>query len=218
MRKIGMYIGLFLVLFGLSTFIYNKYSSQQMMNQIAKNEMSNMSVSLPTSEAGSSVESEIMSDSSSEMSIKVANKLDETLSLAPETTFEDAQGQVYQLREMKGLPTVINIWASWCPPCRAEMPYFDAAHQNYQDKVQFLMINATGSSDTETKENVQSFVDEMGLTAPVYYDINFINQIKFGTTSLPTTILLNDRGQVVKIIRGMVSEPQLIDEIESLLQ
>ncbi|MDO4432751.1 MAG: TlpA disulfide reductase family protein [Aerococcaceae bacterium] len=164
-----------------------------------------------------SSESLSASESSSSFSLRVANKLDENLSLAPSVTLEDSEGNRHDLSEFAGKPTIINLWASWCPPCREEMPYFEAAYQTYGDQINFVMLNALESRPTETKEVAQAFIEEIEMSAPVYYDVKFNNQIKFGATIMPTTVLLNDRGQIVKFIRGAVSQETLEAEIDSLL-
>ena len=110
-----------------------------------------------------------------------------------------------------GKPTIINIWASWCPPCREEMPYFLEAYRQYGDKVNFVMINATGSHPDETAEKAQAYLKEAGLTdLPIYYDDQRQNQIAFNAVSLPTTYILNAKGEIIKRGQGSVPREELL--------
>ena len=81
---------------------------------------------------------------------------------APDFTVFDKDGNQVQLSSFFGKPIVLNFWASWCPPCKEEMPDFETAYQNYDD-VQFLMVNMTDGA-RETMESAQAHVAQQGYT------------------------------------------------------
>lgn len=135
----------------------------------------------------------------------------------PSSTYLNTDGQEIDLSENYGNGTLINIWASWCEPCKVEMPYFEEAYQTYGEEINFLMINATESKPSETSEAALLFAEEMGMSMPVYFDTNMKNQYLFGATILPLTVILDDTGQVVEIVRGQVSSAKLTQLIEQIL-
>ncbi|MDO4774579.1 MAG: TlpA disulfide reductase family protein [Aerococcaceae bacterium] len=210
MKKIITWVVGIVALFGIATYILNQQSQQK----------ANDTTSTVSSEASSSVE--VVSEESSESS-SMSESEDSSVAETSEkpslnTTFEDSEGKVHELNEMFDKPILLNIWASWCPPCRLEMPHFQAAYDKHGEEINFIMLNATMSQNSETKEKVQAFVEEIGLTVPVYYDIEFNNMLKFGANVLPTTVLINKEGKVIEIIRGMLTEETLEAAINKLKQ
>lgn len=202
MKKILMWgIGLIL-LFSIPTFIIQQQKSTETV------------VTNSSRESSETISEEIASSESVDSSSIAESSTKPTLN----TTFEDTEGNIRELADMIDKPIILNIWASWCPPCREEMPYFQTAYDTHNDKINFIMLNATQSQPTETKEQVQSFVEEMGLTVPVYYDIEYNNMMKFGATVLPTTVLISSEGKVVEILRGMLTEEQLQTAVDKLTQ
>ena len=105
---------------------------------------------------------------------------------APDFTVYDAEGNAVKLSDYFGKPIVLNFWASWCGPCKMEMPYFEEVYGEIGDQVQFLMVNSTDGS-TETVETASTYIAEQGYTFPVFYDTGFEASINYQAFSLPTT-------------------------------
>ena len=82
---------------------------------------------------------------------------------APDFTVYDAEGNEVKLSDFIGKPVVLNFWASWCGPCKAEMPFFDAMYNDYKDKVQVVMVNVTDGS-RDTVESVTAFYEDSDYT------------------------------------------------------
>ncbi len=128
--------------------------------------------------------------------------------LAADFTFTDGDGNAHTLSEFFGEPIVINFWASWCPPCKAELPAFDDAYAAYGDKVRFIMLNLTDGA-RETVDGVKEFVTKGGYTFPVYYDTLLEGANTYAAYSIPMTVFIDADGKVTATKVGMLSETVL---------
>ncbi len=127
---------------------------------------------------------------------------------APDFTVLNSDGEKVKLSDFFGKPIVINFWASWCPPCKAELPDFEKACKAYDGKVTFLMVNLT-DGQRETVEVAKSFIEAQGYTFPVYFDIDYEASYKYGLSSIPQTYFLDAQGNIVAKATGMLSASQL---------
>ena len=135
----------------------------------------------------------------------------------PDSNYLNVEGELLALSDNYGKGTLLNIWASWCEPCRVEMPYFDEAYQTYGDDINILMVDALDSRPSETQAAAEDFFEEMALSMPIYFDHEMNNQYLFGATILPLTVILDEEGKVVEIVRGQVSPAKLQQMIEKIL-
>lgn len=115
---------------------------------------------------------------------------------APDFTVFDLQGNPVQLSDFIGTPVILNFWASWCGPCKSEMPDFEAAYQTYGDEIRFIMVNLTDGSQ-ETVESASAFIEDTGYTFPVFFDTELSAAIAYGVTSIPATYFINAEGNLV---------------------
>jgi len=127
---------------------------------------------------------------------------------APDFIVEDIEGNDVMLSDMLGKPVVINIWASWCPPCRSEMPDFDKVYSELGDTVQFMMINAVGARG-ETKEAGAKYVAGEGFSFPVFFDMDQDAVIAYGIRAFPTSIFIDAEGYIAGAVEGAVNEAAL---------
>lgn len=134
---------------------------------------------------------------------------------APDFTVYDGQGQPVRLSDYEGKPVVLNFWASWCPPCKSEMPDFHEAYQQLGNEVQFLMVNATDGS-RETVDTATSFIEEQGYTFPVLFDTQSEAAMAYGAYALPTTFFINGQGQVAAYAQGAIDADTLQRGIEMI--
>ncbi len=123
---------------------------------------------------------------------------------APDFTVYDKDGSPVKLSDMKGTPVVLNFWASWCPPCKSEMPDFDEICKEFEGRVIFMMVNLT-DGQSETQESAQAFIDSMGYTFPVYFDKDSDAAYKYGIQSIPTTCFIDADGNFVAYASGAIS-------------
>lgn len=118
-----------------------------------------------------------------------------------------ARGETISLSDLKGHPVVLNFWYPSCPPCRLELPDFEAAWRRYQDDgVQFVGVQVPGF---DSVEDGQVFVEELGLTFLIgaTSDSNLI--IEYGVRNFPTTVFLNEDHEVVWTWGGVLNAEKL---------
>jgi len=120
---------------------------------------------------------------------------------APDFTMTDVNGSPVTLSSLRGMPTVMNFWASWCPPCREELGAFQKMYDEYGTRVNFVMLNVGGQGDTVA--TVQKFCKDNGYTFPLYFD-DGDGATLFGVTGIPETVFLNAKGlSYGKVVGGM---------------
>lgn len=126
---------------------------------------------------------------------------------APDFTVYDEAGNEVRLSDYLGKPVVVNFWASWCGPCRMEMPEFQEKHLELGGEVQFLMINMTGGR--ETVETARDFIAGQGYTFPVLYDTEGDAAVTYGAYALPTTYFIDAEGYAIAQARGAINSETL---------
>ena len=133
---------------------------------------------------------------------------------APNIRLLDYNGNQVLLNDFRGKVIVLNFWASWCPPCKAEMPDFETAYQKYGSDVVFVMVShlAWGS---DTMESAKSFYDQSGYTFPIYFDYQFEGYYAYDLQSIPRTVIINSDFTVSAYYTGMISEQILENAINS---
>lgn len=122
---------------------------------------------------------------------------------APDFTVYTADGDPVKLSDYFGTPIVLNFWASWCGPCKMEMPEFNKVAETLDGEVQFLMVNMTDGS-RETIETASQYVEKEGFTFPVFYDTASEAMMAYGAYSLPTTYFIDANGYPVAYANGAI--------------
>jgi len=132
---------------------------------------------------------------------------------APDFTMADKAGNTVSLSDLEGKPVVLNFWASWCPPCKAEMPDFDKVYLELGDEVVFVMLNLA-DGQRETAESGLRFVSDEGFSFPVYFDTHGEGALAYSVRSIPTTVFIDRDGQVAATQMGAIDENTLRKGIE----
>jgi thiol-disulfide isomerase/thioredoxin len=133
---------------------------------------------------------------------------------APDFTLMSLDGRPVKLSDYRGKVVVINFWATWCPPCRAEIPDLVAAQQHYRDRgVEILGI----ALDDEGREVVEPFVRDNGITYPVLIGDEAIMSLYGGISSIPTTFFLNRDGSIQRHYDRMLSRLEIDSALEEIL-
>ena len=131
---------------------------------------------------------------------------------APDFTLESMTGDPLTLSDLRGKAVVINFWATWCPPCRAEMPELQAAHEAYSPGGLVVL----GVNQAEDRAVVQAYLDELGLTFPVVLDAQYQAADLYSVNSLPTTFFIDRDGVIRDMVVGQMNAALLSERIKSI--
>lgn len=141
-------------------------------------------------------------------------------------TLTDQYGNTHTLSDYKGKVVFLNFWASWCGPCKKEMPDIEELYQKYnlnQDEVVFLGVANPKSKDyphnsDEEKDEILKFLDENGYTFPTVFDETGEILMNYYITAFPTTFMINKEGNVMGYIPGMMTKDIMESVIEQTLE
>lgn len=123
--------------------------------------------------------------------------------VVPDFTLESSGGEKVSLSDYEGKIVVLNFWASWCPPCKAEMPDFQKLYEDIEDSEDtvLFMLNQT-DGQRETTKDADKYVEDENFTFPVLYDTGEVGYKIFGITSIPTTVVIDKEGRLSDYVMG----------------
>jgi thiol-disulfide isomerase/thioredoxin len=131
---------------------------------------------------------------------------------APRVELPGLRGGRVRLADLRGRPVVLNFWASWCPPCLAEMPEFQRVHRRLGDRVAFLGVN-----QRDQAQAAEELARSTGVTYPLAVDVAGRSFDAFGGLGMPTTVLIRADGTVADIYAGQLDETLLRERIRRVL-
>lgn len=137
--------------------------------------------------------------------------------MAKDFTAYDDEGNAVSLSGYRGKPVVVNFFASWCGPCKMEMPYFEACYQEYGEDVQFLMVNLCAFGN-DTKAAAKAMVEEGGYTFPVLFDTDGDAALGYAIRSMPTTVFVSAEGELKGQRIGAIDEQTLRATVQALAE
>lgn len=135
---------------------------------------------------------------------------------APDFTLKDLDGRTHRLSDHRGQVVFINFWATWCPPCRSEMPSMEALYQIYRDKgLVMLAVNYK-----ESPQRVREFMQDFGLSFPALLDRDGKVTRSYGIRGIPATFIVDTQGIVRHVHLGEAdwTEPKAKKLVEELLR
>jgi peroxiredoxin len=135
---------------------------------------------------------------------------------APDFELQGPDGETYRLSQWRGQPVIVNFWATWCPPCRAEMPSMQRAWEQLQNEgVQLIAINVG-----EGAGEIQAFLEQAPVTFPLPMDADMRVSQTWPMTGLPTTFVVDATGRLAYKAQGEREwdDPALLDLVRALRQ
>ena len=126
---------------------------------------------------------------------------DPPANIAPDFTMLDTEGNEVTLASFFGKPIVLNFWASWCGPCKMEMPEIQKFYEQYGEEIQFLLVSVD-----ENMDDAKSFLADSGYTFPVYFDTTSMGAYTYGASSIPLTFFIDADGNLTAYYMGAMSE------------
>ena len=187
--KTILLIGVFALLLGAAVFAYNLLSKRVSPQN---------SIGIAQSKGAASPTDQVEEDQDGE---------NEKIK-APDFTVSDADGNSVKLSDLFGKPIVLNFWASWCSPCKSEMPEFNEVYEEVGEDVTFMMVDLV-DGQRETKETGAQYITEQGFSFPVYFDTEQDAADTYGIVSIPTTILIDKDGYIVTGAQGAIDAETL---------
>ncbi|AXI08361.1 redoxin domain-containing protein [Oceanobacillus sp. 143] len=132
--------------------------------------------------------------------------------IAPDFEIQSLDGERVKLKDLRGKRVMLNFWATWCPPCRVEMPDMQKLHEN--EDIIVLAVNLT---DSEMSQNdITTFVNEFGLTFPVGLDKSGEISKLYKINPIPTTFMIDSDGIIRFKLFGAMSYNMMTEELEKM--
>lgn len=164
-------------------------------------------------DTGSGTETETETETEPETEVKIP---------AIDFTLQDQYGNWHTLSDYKGKTVFLNFWATWCPPCKAEMPDIQKIYETYdqegEDALVVLGIAAPLMGQETTQEGIEQFLEANGYTYPVLMDTTGEMFYYYGITAFPTTFMIDRDGNVFGYVSGQLSEELMISIIEQTME
>ena len=136
--------------------------------------------------------------------------------LAPDFSLPTLDGDEITLSELQGQAVLVNIWASWCSPCRQEMPAMERIFLEFQDKG--FTILAVNAANQDSRDEAVAFVEEFGFSFPILFDVDGFVSEQYQVRALPSSFFILPDGSIQEVvIGGPMAEALLQTRVESLL-
>ncbi|HSO57378.1 MAG TPA: redoxin domain-containing protein [Paenisporosarcina sp.] len=131
--------------------------------------------------------------------------------VAPDFELTTLEGETARLSDYRGQRVFVNFWATWCPPCRAEMPDMQKLYEQTDVDVEILAVNLQESEDV-----VSEFVNDFGLTFPILMDTNSDVADTYQVRAYPTSYMIDSSGRIQFIAIGAMNHELMVQEIEKM--
>ena len=138
---------------------------------------------------------------------------------APDFQISDIDGNDIRLSEQKGKLVLFNLWATWCPPCRAEMPSMEELYTKLKDDG-FTILAASSLGSNDSLKNVTEYARESGYTFPILFDDDNSIDRSYQTGSIPTSYLIDQEGMILARLVGAIEwdTPEMESIMRDLLE
>ncbi|QXE18187.1 cytochrome c biogenesis protein/redoxin [Clostridium sp. 001] len=131
---------------------------------------------------------------------------------APDFSLVDQYGNTHKLSDYKGKVVFLNFWATWCPPCKSELPHIEEIYKEYENNskdVIILGVTAPNLGQEGSKENIRSFINKQGYTFPVVFDSDGDVMGRYDIDAFPTTFIIDKKGNINKYVPGSMDRASM---------
>ena len=213
---------LLVVLIGGASVLYTKLGDKlKPDNLLIQNDNGNdvSDNTTPETSAGDNMTGDaVTSDKNNAADSETMDSKEEATSFpAPDFSVYDRDGNLVRLSDFIGKPVVLNFWASWCGPCKSEMPDFEEVYKEYKEDIHFVMINLTDGS-RETMDTATTFLNNSGYTFPVYYDKDSDAAYSYQVYGIPVTYFINAEGHLIAQGKSALDAETIKRGIEMILE
>jgi len=137
--------------------------------------------------------------------------------LAPEIKLKDLKDDTVHLDDFRGKPVLINFWATWCRPCRIEMPIIEKKYRQYEDTQKFVVL-AIDVKDDAGVDAVRRFLGELSLTFPVVLDTDGSAETAYNVRGLPTSFFVDRKGVIRAARVGSMNQDDIEQQLQKIFQ
>ena len=131
---------------------------------------------------------------------------------APDFELDSTAGGKVKLSNFKGKAVILNFWATWCPPCKEEMPLFENAYRSESDKVVVIGVNLQ-----ESEENVRDFIKKFGISFPTLLDPNSEVKELYNVFTQPVTYFIDKEGKIIDKKFGPLTDKEISEKVDKLI-
>ena len=136
--------------------------------------------------------------------------------MAPNFTLETLTGESVTLADFKGKKVILNFWATWCPPCRTEMPHFQDYYEEYGEQEDVIILAANTTYNDKGIDHIQAFVNSFDLTFPILLMPDERISKSYEIINLPSTFMIDTEGRVQYHVTGALDEKVLHEYVKKL--
>lgn len=155
------------------------------------------------------------SDNLDEKNVIESNEALNEIEVASEFELLDLTGTPIKLSDLKGKIVILNFWATWCPPCREEMPHMQSFYEKNKDSdIEILAVNLTNADAGQ--QAVEKFVQDYELTFPVLLDEDGYVGMTYEIMTIPTSYIIDKEGRIFQKVIGSIDEQTLTDMVNTL--
>ena len=188
----------------IGAFLYKEYGGHAIDSQIEEGE-----TDTPVKENQKQDEKPVVNQAAEgEIGIAVGQQ-------APDIQLTTLEGESCQLNDYRDKKVILNFWATWCPPCKAEMPDMQTFYENHQNEdVEIIAVNLTTAE--KKRETIQNFIDDYQISFTVPLDQTGVAAEQFEVYSIPASYLIDTQGIIRQRVIGPMSYEWMVDEVKKL--
>ncbi|RIW39018.1 TlpA family protein disulfide reductase [Bacillus salacetis] len=135
---------------------------------------------------------------------------------APDFTLTTLEGKEVSLSDYKGKKVILNFWATWCPPCQAEMPHMQEYYEKYREEANIEMLAVNLTTIDEGRPAIEKFAKEYGLSFPIPLDEEGTQGTIYQAQTIPTSYMIDTEGRIQHKILGPMNKEMMIQLVESM--